>query len=702
LDEPTHDTQSSSPSREELGLLCLRNLLAGANERIYFKDSNCALLLVSEGYLRHLAGGCTLEEVVGKTDFDLFSGPHAATAYEDEQRVMATGEPILDKVECETFADRDNVWVSTSKLPLRDAQGRIVGTWGLSRDITPLVGTEQLLAANRELAAANERQHRLLFELNPQPVFVYDRHTLEILAVSNATLTTYGYTREELLSMSVVDVRPVEERSVFVEYLRSGRQLIGSEVAAQWRHQYKDGTVIEVEITSDDVVFDGRECRIALCHNVTGRNRIASELSVARDEAVEASNLKSAFLANMSHEIRTPMNGVIGMAELLLDTELDGEQRSYTEQVARSGEQMLTLINDILDVSKIEAGQLDLDIADFDLHETIEQACSVAGLKAESIGIKLDVEIGPGTPRGVRGDARRLHQVVLNLVANAVKFTAAGGVSVRVRAEEAAGEADGQTRVRIAVSDTGIGIDPQILAHMFEPFTQADASTTRTYGGTGLGLAIVRELVELMGGTIDCRSEPGVGSSFFFSVPLALAGADVARPAHVERRAVNPNESWAGTPRLLVVEDSPVNQLVAVRTLERLGCECDVACDGREALEALSQRSYDAVMMDCQMPVMDGYEATAELRRREGGERHTPVIAMTAHAMKGDADRCLAAGMDDYIAKPMRRELLVEALARWIPGAGTSAAERGASPDEAEDEGRGRGERKLSTLRAPD
>jgi PAS domain S-box-containing protein len=672
-------------------LLCLRNLLAGANERIYFKDSDCRLLLVSDGYLRHIAEGSTLEEVIGKTDFDLFSGAHAAAAYEDEQHVMATGEPMIDKIECETFAGRDDIWISTSKLPLRDEQGKIVGTWGISSDVTPLVGTEQLLAANRELAAANERQHRLLFELNPQPVFVYDRHTLEILAVSNATVTTYGYTRQELLGMSVVDVRPVEERSAFVEYLRSERRVIGSEVGAQWRHQYKDGTIIDVEITSDDVIFDGRECRIALCHNVTERNRIASELAAARDEAVEASNLKSTFLANMSHEIRTPMNGVIGMAELLLDTELNDEQRSYTTQVARSGEQMLTLINDILDVSKIEAGQLELEVADFDLYDTIEQACSVAGLRAHSIGIKLAVEIEPSTPRRVRGDARRLRQVLLNLVANAVKFTAAGGVSIRVSPEDPVGEGEDQTRVRIAVSDTGIGIDPEILTHMFEPFTQADASTTRTYGGTGLGLAIVRELVKLMGGTIDCKSQPGIGSTFFFSIPLAPASAGLA-PSRVERRPVHPSESWAGTPRLLVVEDSPVNQLVAVRTLERLGCECDVAADGHEALEALSRHSYHAVMMDCQMPVMDGYEATAELRRREGGERHTPVIAMTAHAMKGDAERCLAAGMDDYIAKPMRRELLLAALARWIPHTGADAGNAGIAD----------GQRQLSALRAPD
>ncbi|HZL55308.1 MAG TPA: ATP-binding protein [Solirubrobacteraceae bacterium] len=675
MDEFGPEQKPRTPSREELERLCLHNLLASHNERIFFKDTDGRLLLVSEGFLAHLAGGSGLAEVIGKTDFDVFSQPHAAAALEDEQHLMATGEPLVEKVERETFNDRDDIWVSTTKLPLRNEAGRIVGVWGISRDITAQVSAEQLIEANRQLAAVNERQHRLLFELNPQPVFVYDRHTLEIVAVSNATVTTYGYTREELLSMSVIDVRPVEDRASFLEYLRSGRRSIGSEVSVPWRHQYKDGTIIEVAITSDEVVFDGHECRIALCHNVTERNRAATELAAARDEAVEASNLKSAFLANMSHEIRTPMNGVIGMTELLLDTELSREQRSYAAQVARSGEQMLTLINDILDVSKIEAGQLELDIADFDLHDTVEQTCELAGLKAHAIGIKLNVAIEPGTPRHVRGDAGRLRQVLLNLVANAVKFTAAGGVSIRVGAQERDGDSDGRTLVRIAVSDTGIGIDPQILSQMFEPFTQADPSTTRNYGGTGLGLAIVRELVELMGGTIGCRSEPGVGSTFFFTVPLAPTSAAGSPPGRTEPDAIRESASWAGVPALLVVEDSPVNQVVAVRTLERLGCECDVATDGREALEALSRRRYDAVMMDCQMPVMDGYEATAELRRREAdGRRRTPVIAMTAHAMKGDAERCLAAGMDDYIAKPMRRELLLEALRRWLPQEGQDAS----------------------------
>ncbi|HXR14549.1 MAG TPA: ATP-binding protein, partial [Solirubrobacteraceae bacterium] len=494
--------------REELESVCLQNLLASRHERVFFKDADGHFLLVSAGFTAHLAAGSTQEAVVGKTDFDLFSGPHAAAALADEQRVMATGEPLIDKVERETFTDRDDGWVSTTKMALHDRRGAIVGSWGISRDITAQVGAEQLLEANRELLDATERQHRVLFERNPQPVFVYDRHTLEILAVSNAAVTSYGYTREELLSMSILDVRPAGDHVAFLEHLESRQRQIESEVAL-WRHEYKDGTVIDVEITSEDLVHEGRECRIALCHNVTERNRAAAELAVARDEAVEASNLKSAFLANMSHEIRTPMNGVIGMAELLLDTELTPEQRSFAEQVARSGEQMLTLINDILDVSKIEAGQLELDVADFDLHETVEQTCAVAGLKADATGIKLEVTIDAATPRLVRGDARRLHQVLLNLVANAVKFTAAGAVTVSVSAAPRAG--DGETLVRIAVSDTGIGIDPAILTKIFDPFTQADASTTRIYGGTGLGLAIVRELVELMGGTIGCQSDPGVG-----------------------------------------------------------------------------------------------------------------------------------------------------------------------------------------------
>jgi len=665
-------------SHEEIELLCLRNLLANRGERVVFKDTQGHVLLASAGFAAGLPGQPNAEAITGKTAAELLGESRAHAVFADEERVMETGEPLIAQVEIETFPDRPDVWLSTTKLPLRDERGRVVGTWGTSRDITSQIEIERALTASRELLAASDRQHRMLFERNPQPVFIYDRDNFEILAVSNAAVVAYGWTREEFLQMKVTEIRPTEGLAEFVAHVQTpdGSTLRGTEIGIASRHMYKDGTVIEVAVNSDDLIFDNRDCRMALCINVTEQNRTAAETAAAHDRAVEASNMKSAFLANMSHEIRTPMNGVIGMADLLLDTELGAEQRGYVEQVARSGEQLLSLINDILDLSKIEAGQLELDISEFDLHEAIEAACAMGATQARSNGIELDVAVDPNAPRRVRGDARRLRQILLNLVANAIKFTSVGKVTVRAGGGPSP---DGEgLLVRIAVSDTGIGIDPAVLSRMFEPFTQADVSTTRIYGGTGLGLAIVRELVELMGGTIGCESEPGKGSTFSVEVPLET----VAERAHAESRAASAGAGeslWERTPLVLVVEDSPVNQVVAVRTLERCGCATDVAADGQQALEALAVRPYDAVLMDCQMPVMDGYEATAELRRREAGGRRTPVIAMTAHAMKGDQERCLEAGMDDYVPKPMRRELLVEVLTRWIPAEAPAADESAAA-----------------------
>ncbi len=547
----------------------------------------------------------------------------------------------------------------------------------LCQDVTERNRAMAELVDAREQLSKRAEEHRLLFERNPQPMLAYDCETLRIVAVSDATIANTGYAREEFLAMTLLDIAPEEDHAAMLEYARDnlGKRL-GLQHARPRRHRRKDGTIIDVEVTSDDLVLGGRGCRVCLCQDVTERNRASAELALARDQAVEASNMKSAFLANMSHEIRTPMNGVIGMTELLLDMGLTDAQRECAEQIVRSGEQMVAIINDILDISKIETGHLELDIDDFDLHETIDGTCSLAGAQARAKGLRLDLQIGSDVPRRVRGDGRRLHQVVLNLVSNAIKFTSSGGVTVRVNAAPTPNH--GVARIRVEVADTGIGIDPANLQRMFEPFTQADVSTTRLYGGTGLGLAIARELVELMGGTIAAESEPGRGSTFSFELELAPASAvDEPVPAQVAALLAAPAARWQRSPLVLVAEDSQVNQIVAARTLERCGCRVDVVGDGRAALEALEKQQYDAVLMDCQMPDMDGYQATAELRRRErdaGGR--TPVIAMTAQAMDGDRQRCIDAGMDDFISKPMRHQQLADTLRRWIPSEAVAPAPR--------------------------
>jgi PAS domain S-box-containing protein len=673
LDDSRLDQASNSVFGEEMEPLCVKNLLAATDERIFFKDRDGRFLVASAGWLantarRRYAQGLH-EQVIGRTDVEVFGGSAGARSRLEDLRVMETGEPVLAKIERETFEDGPDAWTQTTKLPLRNEQDEIVGTWGVSRDVTASVEAERALSASRELLAASEHMQRVLFEHNPQPMWVRDQGTLSVVAVNRAALAMYGYSHDEFLALTVTDLVPPEDAESFAAALERAEGESGPDlpVVVPWRHRCKDGTVVEVELTSTDVMLGGRACRIASSKDVTARNRAAAELSAARDAAVEASNAKSAFLATISHEIRTPMNGVLGMTELLLDSELDDDQRSLATQVSHSGELMIELIDDILDISKIEAGRLDLSIADFPLRETIEQTCAPVRLRADAKGVELDVQIADDVPQHACGDGRRVRQVLLNLVANAVKFTAAGSVVVRVSRLP---DANGHGWIRIEVTDTGIGIERSILEHVFEPFTQADASTTRIYGGTGLGLTIARELVELMSGTIGVESELGAGSTFWIEIPLTLSLAVAARPSDSPDAGLLTGPLWQTAPLVLVAEDSPVNQVVTVRTLERCGCNVDVVSDGRQALAALGKRDYDAVLMDCQMLEMDGYDATAELRRREQGSRHTLVIAMTAHALAGDRARCLEAGMDDYISKPIRREKLIETLRRWIPPAG--------------------------------
>ena len=324
----------------EIERLCVQNLLGSPEESIFFKDRHSRFILVSEGWIARYGHGCTLAEVIGKTDFDFFSEQHALAALADEERVLETGEPMLVKAERETFHERPDAWAQSTKMPLRDKRGEIVGTWGTSRNITAQVHAEQALRDSQQELRANDALSSVMFERNPQPIYVYERCTLAIVGVNNAGVAIYGYTREELATMKISDLVAPESLDRFFASLETppGAAQSGFRPAQSRRHRYKDGKIVDVEVTSNEAMLNGRACVIASVQDVTERTRAAADLARARDEAVEASNMKSAFLANVSHEIRTPMNGVLGMTELLLDTKLDEEQRQLAAQVARSGE----------------------------------------------------------------------------------------------------------------------------------------------------------------------------------------------------------------------------------------------------------------------------------------------------------------------------------------------------------------------------
>jgi len=407
----------------------------------------------------------------------------------------------------------------------------------------------------------------------------------------------------------------------------------------------------------------GTQVDITAQKDLESRLREAEEKHrLAKEQAEQASQAKSVFLANMSHEIRTPMNGVLGMLQLLQDSNPTQEQSSLLLTAEKSAILLLQIIGDILDLSKVEAGKLELESAPFDLRRTIREVVTLLQVRARTKGLDLSLELDPAVPQGVLGDCGRLSQIINNIVGNALKFTPKGRIDVHVTTEGQ--DESGREVITFSVKDTGIGIPKKVQHLLFLPFSQTDNSTTRQYGGTGLGLAISRQLVELMGGTIWIDSDLEQGAEFRFRIPLPLVSELV-----VSEPAPHPIVPTNLQGRVLIVEDNQISQRFAKLILEKMGLEVDVADDGRQALEQTSLQDYNVVLMDCQMPVLDGFDATREIRHREKatGRRRLPVVALTANVQPCDIQACLDCGMDAFLSKPVRREALIERILPYLP-----------------------------------
>jgi len=787
------------------------------SDSIYIKDRECRLQKISRKMLNDLKFN-SLEQVVGKTDVDLFGEEFGRTTIEADRRLMESGEPILNMVESRVLDTGELNWTSTTKVPLRDENGRIIGLVGITREINDLMKAQEEREGERKLL-------RTLIDNIPDLIYVKDADCRKVLS-NSADIHNAGFQSEsEIIGKTDFDLYQKEDAEKFFNddrlVIQTGEPVINREEKVHTRFgkcqwlltsklplwNEKDEVTGLVGIGRDITAL--KEAEIKVQEQLKIIEEKNSELQKAHDSAIQASKAKSTFLANMSHELRTPLNGIIGMTDLALQTtSITEEQHRYLSGVKSSAEILLALINDILDFSKIEADKLELNPIDFSLRDELAAALQPLGAKADEKGIELFYDVDQDIPDWLRGDSFRLKQIIINLVGNAIKFTAKGEIKVLVQLDH---QMDDDLKLHFAVSDTGIGIPEEKRHLIFESFTQADSSISRKFGGTGLGLAISLKLVEMMGGKLAVESEVGKGSKFHFTVsfskatafspiaqhdfltglpvlvvddndsirdvlekmlkgwrmnptsvrtgkdalaelqkaaesgkpyPLMLLdirlpdmdGAQIVEkassivdlkdmdvivismshsPGDIERLRksgvttyltkpfshselletiqavfVKRNTSVKDTKstvsikssdakklldvppqrllKILVAEDNPMNQEVARSILLKRGHSVTMANNGREAVEFFKEQRFDIILMDIQMPEMDGFEATALIRETEkaiGG--HISIIAVTANAMKEDEERCLAAGMDGYVSKPLRMAELITTVERF-------------------------------------
>ncbi len=601
--------------------------------------------------------GVKEEEFIGLTPYDLF-------AY-DIDYGRALWRELFDRgrwhVETrEKRMDGTDVLFDGDYICTYDEEGRITGHFGVQTDIT------ERKAGEEALARALEERRILLDNVQIQLWYLIDDHTYG--AVNKAHGDFLGVEPEDLAFKDMYDLFPpeaVEEwRKSNVEIFTSGKPMQTEEWVPDSSGEPRLLSILKSPKLSPKGTV---EYVVASAYDITDQKQAEEALRIAKTKAEAASIAKSEFLANMSHEIRTPMNSVLGMTELLLDTPLEGEQRRFIQILRSSANSLLELINDILDFSKVEAGKLELKMVDFNLPILLDNFGALMESTAKAKGLAFNLSLAPEVPPFLRGDPWRLRQILSNLIGNAIKFTSRGSVNIEV---DIYCQNDTDVMVRFSVQDTGVGIPEGKMDLLFDKFYQLDSTSTRQHGGTGLGLAISKQLAELMGGAIGVESQEGMGSNFWFVVTLGRQQEGSFRDEVVLSEPSSAPRFERRNTRLLVVEDHHVNRIVVMEMIKKLGIYVDVAADGEEAVAAVKDGDYDLILMDCQMPVMDGYEATKRIRAIDGPKAKVPIVAVTANAMSDDRDRCVEAGMDDYITKPISRKSLQEVLERWLPKTG--------------------------------
>jgi PAS domain S-box-containing protein len=677
----------------------LSTMMDNFPDRVYFKDRESRFTLVNHSFLRR-AGFAEQSEICGKTDKDLFTDEHALKALADEQKIIETGQPLVSIEEKETWHDGRVAWYSTTKVPLHDASGNVIGTFGLSRDITERRLANEALAAYARQQEAISQLGQLglagaeVSELCDRAVkLVAQTLDVELSAIfelqpgGDILRLVAGEGWKEGYIGSIVVPNPYRamfmldpDQANVVDHLTTETHLPMATLLRD--HGVKSGVCVALEATSSpygELAVHSRQGRpfsqseVKFLESVgytlgaaIERKRVESELRESKDLAEAANQAKCQFLANMSHEIRTPMNGVIGMSSMLLDTRLDSKQRGIVDAISTSGENLLTIINDILDFSKIEAGKLIFETLDFDLIETVEGAFELLAGSAYDKGIELACEIPSGVDTRLRGDPGRLRQVLTNLISNAIKFTKRGDVILRVGKES---ETATHVVVRFDVQDSGIGIQRETQTRLFQPFTQADGSSTRKYGGTGLGLAIAKQLVEMMQGQIGVQSTPGRGSTFWFTALFEKQAANL--------KSAESYDSGVFDLRVLVVQSNTSSREILCRQILGWKMEPTGAATGEEALNRLRAAAvegtpFELALLDLEMPDMGGL-ALAQIIKADLAIGATRMVVLTPLGKAISAGELKQIGIEACLDKPVKQSRLFDCL---INAVGTIAAEK--------------------------